>query len=218
MADAAQPSGCGGGGRARNFTTGGRADHDEQAQGLRKGGLLLHTEPSKDDLLMWVWVDSKPVVCISNIQVHPAAVPVVTAECLMKGLAVLWSCPCQGLLPMKEYNGWMGANDNFDSLMSFHTCKLHSLKWWHTIFYFLIDASSINSLHLWRIANPPQDHEGQLLQCIWIAGLIEEILEKYGAKGGKPVPDSSTDASAEVLLQPFLQYGYMGNHGGSHSG
>eukprot|EP00961_Rhodomonas_salina_P100230 1348314-Rhodomonas_salina.1 len=143
----------------------------EQMTKLKEKGACCFVQSLQDDLLMWVWVDSKPVVCISNV--HPAAV--VTAERLMKGQAVQWMGPCP--LQMEEYNGWMGAIDDFDHLMSFHTCKLCSVKWWHTIFYFLVNVESINSLHLWRTANPPQDREGQLPLRIWIAGLINEILQ-----------------------------------------
>eukprot|EP00961_Rhodomonas_salina_P294938 3934979-Rhodomonas_salina.1 len=130
---------------------------------------------------MWAWCDSKVVFCVSNV--HPPIL--VTAQCWMKGRADWWEGPCP--LPMREYNFLMGAIDDFDHLMSFHSCKLRSYKWWHTIFYFLIDVSSINALHLWHIENP---EEGQLLEHrTWIAGLIEEILTKYGSKSGRSVDE-----------------------------
>eukprot|EP00961_Rhodomonas_salina_P089495 1203570-Rhodomonas_salina.2 len=76
--------------------------------------------------------------------------------------------------------------------MLFHSTKLRSFKWWHSIFYFLIDVATINALHLWRIENPYV--EARFTRRIWIAGLIEEILDKYSGKRGPVVTDLQPDA------------------------
>eukprot|EP00961_Rhodomonas_salina_P104242 1403204-Rhodomonas_salina.1 len=81
---------------------------------------------------------------------------------------------------MHEYNMWMGAINNFNRLMSFHSTKLCSFKWWHSIFYFLITVAAINALHLWLIENPEAEQLFTGSRSVWIAGLIEEILDKYG--------------------------------------
>eukprot|EP00961_Rhodomonas_salina_P208329 2811169-Rhodomonas_salina.1 len=71
---------------------------------------------------------------------------------------------------------WMGTINDFDRLMSFHSVKLRSIKWWHSIFYFLIDIATINGLHLWRLENAKESAKRLELHT-W-------ILKKYGVKGG----------------------------------
>eukprot|EP00961_Rhodomonas_salina_P237447 3209946-Rhodomonas_salina.1 len=61
----------------------------------------------------------------------------------------------------------MGAINDFNRLMSFHSTKLLSFKWWHLIVYFLINVAAINALHLWCIENP--EAEQQISRRVWIA-------------------------------------------------
>eukprot|EP00961_Rhodomonas_salina_P063259 850154-Rhodomonas_salina.1 len=64
--------------------------------------------------------------------------------------------------------------------------KLQCMKWWHAIFYFLIDVALVNVLHLWRLANP--DAAEKMEHRVWMAGLVEEIIATYGdRKGDKTV-------------------------------
>eukprot|EP00961_Rhodomonas_salina_P254824 3444031-Rhodomonas_salina.1 len=101
----------------------------------------------------------------------------VTAQRRMKGRADQWEGPCP--LPMREYNFSMGAIDDFDRLI-------------------------INALHLWHIENP---EEGQLLERrTWIAGLIEEILTKYGSKSGSGTARKGMLADWEDLTWGWLRH------------
>eukprot|EP00961_Rhodomonas_salina_P169207 2280048-Rhodomonas_salina.2 len=111
---------------------------------------------------------------------------------------------------MNKYNMWMGAIDDFTQLMLFHSLKLRSFKWWHSIFYFLIDVATINALHLWRIENP--DVEARFTWHVWIAGLIEEILDKYCGKCGLVVTDLQPEAG------PALKPGHLYCIGNSFGG
>ncbi len=67
----------------------------------------------------------------------------------------------------------MGAINNFDCLLTYYSTKLLSQKWFHAIFYFLIDIAVMSGLHLWLLANP--DEAEVLDKRIWIGRLIEEI-------------------------------------------
>eukprot|EP00961_Rhodomonas_salina_P025594 345604-Rhodomonas_salina.2 len=85
---------------------------------LKQKGDAAFVQSSGDDLTMWAWMDSKVVMCISNVH-QPC---LVTTLCHTKGRAVPWSDPCP--LPMHKYNMWMGAINDLDRLMSFHSTKL----------------------------------------------------------------------------------------------
>jgi hypothetical protein len=130
----------------------------------------------------------------------------------MKGRAQPLELDCP--LALAKYNQWMGAIDDFDRLMSFHSCKLRSRKWWLAIFYFLIDVASINALHLWRIENP--DEAVRFPRRVWIAGLIEEILQAYGAKRGRAPPTSAVPAPPPA--EDDRPAARPGGKGGSHRG
>jgi hypothetical protein len=140
-----------------------------------KGDMAIVMSP-RDNISIMAWLDSKVAVAISNC--HPPAVVMMRRR--MKGLMDEQELPCP--LTFAEYNANMGAIDDFDRLLSFLTVRLRCMKWWHQIFYFIIDVSLVNSLHLWRIDNP---EESQLLpRRTWVAGLIEEIIAKYGDRKG----------------------------------
>eukprot|EP00961_Rhodomonas_salina_P072957 980091-Rhodomonas_salina.1 len=94
------------------------------------------------------WHNSKVAVCISNI--HPPACVLMRRR--MKGLADRTELNCP--LALAEYNTSMGVIDDFDRLLSFLSVKLHCMKWWHAIFYFLTNLALVNALHLWRAAHP----------------------------------------------------------------
>eukprot|EP00961_Rhodomonas_salina_P080395 1081669-Rhodomonas_salina.1 len=85
----------------------------------------------------------------------------------MKGRADRMELTCP--LAFAGYNASMGAIDDFDRLLSFMSVKLHCMKWWHAIFYFLINVALVNVLHLWRLANP--DAAEKMERRVWMAGL-----------------------------------------------
>jgi hypothetical protein len=98
----------------------------------------------------------------------------------MKGRTDKVELPCP--LPFAEYNMNMGAIDDFDCLLSFLSVRLRSRKWWHAIFYFLIDTATINALHLWRQHNADEAEEQS--RRVWVGALIEEIIHKFGDREG----------------------------------
>jgi hypothetical protein len=130
----------------------------------------------QDNLLIWAWMDSKAAVCITNCHQFT----VVATRRRMKGRTDRPELPCP--LPFSEYNMNMGAIDDFDCLMSFMSVRLRCRKWWHAIFYFLVDVALINSLHLWRQANMTEMDE--FTRRAWLGGLVEEIIAKYGDRKG----------------------------------
>jgi hypothetical protein len=50
-------------------------------------------------------------------------------------------------------NIMMGAIYDFNCLMFHHSVNLLLSRWWHAMFYFLVDVAAINTLLLWRWDN-----------------------------------------------------------------
>ncbi len=73
---------------------------------------------------------------------------------------------------------WMGAIDDVDLLLSFCSCRTQLNKWWHAIFWFLIDISVVNTLHLWCIDNA--EEAAQWSHRKFIMELIKDLLERHG--------------------------------------
>ncbi len=108
----------------------------------------------------------------------------------------------------------MGAIDDIDRLMAFHSTRLKSTKWWQAIFFFLINVSLINEWFLWKLENPDKmTGRGAMTLKKWLAGLVEEILDKYGWLG-EQAPDEE-DEDGEHDNHPD---GKPGKHRGSHQG
>ena len=173
----------------------------------QKGDCAVVQSPN-DELTISAWVDSKVAVCISNV--HPPAC--VLTRRRMKGRTDRVQLPCP--LPFAEYNQNMGGIDDFDRLLSFLSVKLRCHKWWHAIFYFLIDVAMVNALHLWRQANPQESDFTS--RRVWVAGLIEDIIAKYGDRNGcKWVQEDSDTQSDDNDDRP---YAHTGGRGGSKYG
>ena len=51
---------------------------------------------------------------------------------------------------VQEYNRHMGGVDLLDSLLGYYRNKIKSKKWYHLIFFHLIDMAIANAWILWR--------------------------------------------------------------------
>lgn len=54
--------------------------------------------------------------------------------------------------PIADYTRSIGGADRFNQLKSWFSSSRRSKKWWHMLFYFLLDASLVNSYILY-VAN-----------------------------------------------------------------
>eukprot|EP00961_Rhodomonas_salina_P232701 3143764-Rhodomonas_salina.1 len=122
----------------------------EAAKDLKEQGDYVFMQCEAESLLLVAWKDSSTVYSISNG--HPNATTFV--ERRKKGCAAKESI--QSPIQLAEYNRSMGAIDDFDQLLAFMSARLKSRKWWHSIFYFIVDAASINGWFLWK-----WDHSGK---------------------------------------------------------
>lgn len=51
------------------------------------------------------------------------------------------------------YNKYMGGVDLLDAMLGFYRIKIKSKKWYHRIFFHLVDMTCVNSWLLWRRRN-----------------------------------------------------------------
>ncbi|XP_051171549.1 piggyBac transposable element-derived protein 4-like [Leptopilina boulardi] len=93
------------------------------------------------------WMDAKPVTLLSSAH-HPTVVTAVKRK-TKTGNKIDVSCP----LAVSSYNKIMGAVDKFDQLKERYSIGRRSRKWWHRIFYFLIDLAIVNSYIMYKVKN-----------------------------------------------------------------
>lgn len=126
---------------------------------LQRGEFMYET---KGKISAVKWMDRKPVTMLST-----AHDPRKTTTVLRKnkdGTRVDVPCP----VVVAEYNSSMGGVDRFDQMRECYAIGRRSVKWWHRIFYFLIDLAIINSFVLWKL-NKGCEKEEQLSYRIRLA-------------------------------------------------
>ena len=112
-----------------------------------------------------MWKDKKPVVIISSHTVpiqFPYQYPVVSVPCRNGSI-----CEEIQTSPMHlEYTTHMHGVDVADQLRASYSCQTRSHKWWHRVFFFLIDTSIVNmyAIYLDKCRNcaPPSETNDSL--------------------------------------------------------
>ncbi|XP_040061902.3 piggyBac transposable element-derived protein 4-like [Ixodes scapularis] len=94
---------------------------------------------SKGPVSAYQWRDTKNVHMMSNF--HDPEEQASMERKLPCGKKVQVTCP----MAVKDYNRWMGGVDCFDQKRNAYPVDRRSKKWWHRIFYFLIDAAIVNA-------------------------------------------------------------------------
>jgi hypothetical protein len=113
-----------------------------------------------------VWVDKKPVLLISTHAVpiqppclHPDSLTIVPRR----------NGPVRDTIhtsPMHlEYTTHMRGVDVADQLRASYSCQTRSHKWWHQVFFFLIDTTVVNMYVMYlahlrraRVPSRPMSH------------------------------------------------------------
>lgn len=89
-----------------------------------------------------------------------------------------------------DYNKYMGGVDHFDHLMACYSISQKSRRWWLKIFYFLVDASIVNSYILYKTTlKLSNNREKPLTHLIFRKQLADQLIEKFSSrpkKGRKP--------------------------------
>ncbi|XP_018013422.1 piggyBac transposable element-derived protein 4-like isoform X2 [Hyalella azteca] len=101
-----------------------------------------------DGITVFKWMDSKAVHLISNF--HGTENSTVSHK-LKNGQKIIVKCP----LAIKDYNEHMGGVERHDQLRQLYGIKRKNIKWWHCIFFGLLDMAIVNSFILYRDAGHP---------------------------------------------------------------
>lgn len=102
------------------------------------------------------WKDRKAVNFISSA--HSPRQTSTVRRRLRNGTKIDVQCP----KVVETYNKYMGGVDKFDQLKERYSIGRRSVKWWHRIFYFLLDLAIVNSYVLWKLQQPDKNKCDQL--------------------------------------------------------
>lgn len=122
-----------------------------------------------------MWKDNK-VVSLINTATTPSLTTNVTRR-NKDGSRAPIPCPQS----VKDYNTYMGGVDLADARRKSYTCSRKSKKWWHRLFYFLVDISMVNAylLHQSNANSPKQKMKDFVLE------LATELLAAYSSREKK---------------------------------
>ena len=93
---------------------------------------------SKDGLILFKWQDNKPVLVLSNF--HGAEMSSVHRT-QKDGSKLELPCP----VAVRDYNQNMGGVNKADMLCAVQGLNRKSKKWWHRLFFGILDRTIINA-------------------------------------------------------------------------
>jgi hypothetical protein len=120
-------------------------------------------------LLAVQWLDSGVVVGMSTA--HDGLPAVV--ERRERGRPGRVQRPCPDIF--SDYNKFMGGVDLADLRRSWHSCRLRAFKWWHPLFYWIVDSAMINA-HIFRNVQAGHSMPGSLFWLRVVEGLVQKKL------------------------------------------
>ncbi|XP_047135383.1 piggyBac transposable element-derived protein 2-like [Hydra vulgaris] len=101
------------------------------------------------DVSVVSWFENKVVTLMSNFI---GSEPSIEVRRFSRKDMCHINISCPGVVTI--YNKHMGGVDLLDSLLGYYRNKIWSKKWYHRIFFHLIDMSIINAWILWQKRNP----------------------------------------------------------------
>ena len=115
-----------------------------------------HLYKTKKQIAAIKWQDKRPVTMLSTG--YSPSETVQTQRTNKDGTKSSFSCPTA----VAKYNEIMGGVDQFDQLRGCYAIGRRSVKWWHRIFFYLIDLAVVNSFILWRLSKNSDQTYDQL--------------------------------------------------------
>lgn len=112
-----------------------------------KRGHCIEKSTVIDDVQISVinWVDNKAVSLCST---YVGKEPMGSVTRFIKQKKAKADIPCPKAISI--YNKYMGGVDLLDSMLGFYRIKIRSKKWYHRIFFHMVDLVCVNSWLLWR--------------------------------------------------------------------
>lgn len=142
---------------------------------LRRGEFMFKMS---GNLAAVKWQDSKPVTLLTTA-VSPKDVTTVKRKNKDGSRETVY---CPNVVDL--YNRYMGGVDKFDQKKERYAIGRRSVKWWHRIFYFLIDLAIVNSYILYQISRRSQGD-----QLSYRLSLARQLINGFKSRKrrGKPV-------------------------------
>ena len=142
------------------------------------------------------WMDNKPVnvVCTLKVVSGEATKPVKRRK--KDGEQQDVNCP----LMISSYNKYMGGVDRNDQMKSYYAIKFISRKWWHRVFFELLDRCIVNG-HILESESP--NHEQRSLKDFRLE-LAKKLIEDFTSRKrpGRP----SLELAARFTERHFPSY------------
>ena len=135
----------------------------------------------KEDLSFCHWMDTKPVLVLSNFH-HPEDLGVVSRR---SGQAQQRQVRVPRML--QDYQTHMKGVDLADQMLGYYMIQHRSRKWWRRIFFYLMMASAHNAYILAKDSNPQHAKD----EWPHFQDFIEEIVEDLigDVQAGRAAPD-----------------------------
>ena len=138
-----------------------------------------------------MWKDNK-VVSLINTTTPPNLMATVRRQNKDSSRT---SIPCPQ--SVRDYNTYMGGVDLADARRKSYSCSRRSKKWWHRLFYFLVDITMVNG-YLLHQSNP---NSPKMAMKDFVLELASELLaahssrEKKGRRSAEAAPSRQFNES-----------------------
>jgi len=141
---------------------------------MQRGEFMFET---KGKISAVKWMDSKFVYAISNYFCPKETTTVLRRN--KTGERETVYCP----KVIAEYNKIMGGVDKFDQLHERYAVGRRSTKWWHRIFYYLVDMAIVNSFILMNTARKRTSD-----QLTFRINLARQLVDGYSSRKRRNKP------------------------------
>ena len=121
------------------------------------------------------WYDNRAVTFLSSF-VGSEPVGEIKRWCKVKKKEISISCP----KVVEEYNKHMGGVDLLDSLTGLYRTKIRSKKWYHKMFFHLLDQTVVNAWLLYRRAADSSDSQDDVLRLHDFKAAVADGLCREG--------------------------------------
>ena len=148
----------------------------KEKEKLSRGEFTYRT---KGNIAAIKWMDNKPVTMLTS-----SSSPRTVERILRRnrdGTRTEISCP----KAVATYNRIMGGVDKFDQLRERYAIGRRSVKWWHRIFYYLIDLAIVNAFVMSKLSKRTGSHD-QLTFRIRLARQLIGNFSNRKRKGKVP--------------------------------
>lgn len=145
------------------------------------------------------WMDNRPVTALTTA-FSPKETSVVKRKNKDGSVTYLYSP-----IAIAEYNKIMCGVDRFDQLLERYAIGLRSVKWWHRIFYYLLDLAIVNS-YISKTHDKPRKED----QLTFRLNLARQLILGYSSRKrrGRPVFISSK----KIAVPEEIRLSGVGTH------